>query len=480
MVNDMKKPLTLSVLNSIIFLLLQFQIALAQQPAYEYTIVIKNTKDTVCYLGYPYGDKRYIEDTATIQNGDTFVFTGDEPLTGGIYFIYTPNNIYFDLIINEDKFKIETDTAGLTDHIKITGSKENQIFYDFETFMKEKQQEARNLTERLKNNPNGPEAASIREKLKALDKEVRQYRYDLADKYPDTFAAKFIKSTIDVEVPDPPPGMNEKDRQLYRYEYYKKHYFDNFDFSDERMLRTPVFHKKIMDYLEKLTPQIPDSIIHSAHYIIDKAKANKDVFRYCLVTISNKYETSNIMGMDAVFVDLAESYYMKGEAYWADSTLDAKIRKRVKELKPTLIGKTAPNMHLVDTLMQPLSLYGIKSDYIILYFYDPDCGHCKKKTPVLRKLYNDQMKNMGVEVLAVSIVTDIDKWKKFIRTYQLNWLNAADPYLHDNFRALYNINSTPKIFIVDKNKKIIAKRLDVDQLVDFIKRHKEIEQQNGS
>ncbi len=475
----MKKRLPIPVFTWITLLLFPFSAVPAQTPAYEYTIVIKNTIDSICYLGYPYGDKRYIQDTARIRNGDTFIFTGDEPLTGGIYFVYTPNNIYFDLVINEDKFKIETDTADLTGDMKITGSKENQIFYKFESFMKEKQAEAGKLTALLKKNQNSPEAASIREKLKALDKEVRQYRYNLVKKYPDSFAAEFIKSTIDVEVPDPPADISDKDKQLYRYEYYKHHYFDNLNFADERMLRTPVFHKKIMDYLERLTPQIPDSIIISAHYIIDKAKANKDVFRYCLVTISNKYETSNIMGMDAVFVDLAENYYMKGEAYWADSTLDAKIRKRVRELKPTLLGKTAPNMNLVDTLMRPLSLYGINSDYIILYFYDPDCGHCKKKTPVLEKLYQEELKNMGVEVLAVSIVTDIDKWKKFIKTNKLTWINAADPYLHDNFRAVYNINSTPKIFIVDKNKKIIAKRLDVDQLVDFIKRHKEIEQQTG-
>ena len=81
-------------------LLISYQHLSAQKPAYEYTIIIKNTKDTVCYLGYPYGDKRYIEDTAKVRDGDTFVFTGDEPLTGGIYFVYTPNNVYFDLVVD--------------------------------------------------------------------------------------------------------------------------------------------------------------------------------------------------------------------------------------------------------------------------------------------------------------------------------------------------------------------------------------------
>lgn len=472
-----KKHLSRWVMSGLMVLL--FNLLFAQEPAYQYTVIIKNTIDTVCYLGYPYGEKRYLQDTAAVQGKDTFVFTGDEPLTGGVYFIYTPNNVYFDLMINEPVFKIETDTVDLVGHMIITGSKENQLFHDFEMFMREKQGAAKKLSEQLKKNPDGPAAESAHKKLSALDKEVKQYRRNLAGQNPESFAAKFIRSTIDVEIPDPPVGMSDKEKQLYRYNYYKTHYFDNIDFSDERMLRTPIFHKKIMDYLDRMTPQHPDSIIRSAHYIIDKSKANKDVFRYCLVTISNKYETSNIMGMDAVFVDLAENYYMKGDAYWSDSTLDEKIRKRVKELKPTLLGKTAPNMNLLDTLMHPVSLKAIKSNYTILYFYDPDCGHCKKKTPILKKIYNETLKEMGVEVLAVCTVTDVKKWKRFIKDNKLNWINAADPYLHDNFRALYNINSTPKIFVVDKDKKIIAKRLDVDQLVEFIKRHIEIQKNSG-
>jgi peroxiredoxin len=190
-----------------------------------------------------------------------------------------------------------------------------------------------------------------------------------------------------------------------------------------------------------------------------------------VVTITNKYETSNIMGMDAVFVDLAERYYLNGDAFWADEELLGKISKRVNALKPTLIGNDAPMMVLQDTSMNRVALQSIRSDYVVLSFYDPDCGHCKKKTPALNKLYNEKLKDMGVEVLGACTVTDVDKWKKYVRDNDLNWINAADPQLRSNFRADYNLDSTPKIFVVDHEKKIIAKRLDVDQLEEFIKKH---------
>ena len=140
-------------------------------------------------------------------------------------------------------------------------------------------------------------------------------------------------------------------------------------------------------------------------------------------------------------------------------------------------------MVLLDTAMHPVRLSAIHSDYVVLYFYDPDCGHCKKKTPELRQLYNEKLKDMGVEVLGACTIYDKDaenlkaikKWKDYIRENKLNWINAADPLLRSNFRADYNIDSTPKLFVVDSNKKIIAKRLDVDQLEDFIERHHKME-----
>jgi peroxiredoxin len=452
-----------------------------QIDGYEIVVTIDKIKDNVLYLGYPYGDKKYIQDTAEAQNGHTFVFAGDSAITGGVYFIYNPNGVYFDFILNEPRFSLTTDTTDLVGKMQVKGSRENELFFNFQRFMRDKQSEARELSNRLNADKDNQQ---IKDRLRELNEAVQQYRSELIENNGATFAARFIQATQEIQVPDPP--VDDQGKEIdpnYRYKYYKKHYFDHIDFSDPRMLRTPIFHSKMMDYLEKLTVKHPDSIIVSARHIIDKARADKDVFRYCLVTLSNKYETSNIMGMDAVFVDLAERYYLTGQAYWADDELTEKIRDRVKALKPTLIGNQAPEMVLLDTAMRQVRLSAIHSDYVVLYFYDPDCGHCKTKTPALRQLYNEKLKDMGVEVLGACTTYDKDKdnpkaikkWKDYVKDNELNWINAADPLLRSNFRADYNIDSTPKLFVVDSNKKIIAKRLDVDQLEDFIERHQKME-----
>jgi peroxiredoxin len=475
-----KKKYQMKLAVSVFFtsvLLFVLDSAPAQTNGYKYTIKVNNFQGEIAYLGYPYGDKKYLADTAEVSKDGSFVFTGEEPLDGGLYFVYSPapNSLYFDVVVAEPFFSMETDTLDLVGRMNVDGSAENQLFFDFQRFMREMQSKGGRLSEQLKAASDPAEKAQITEQLKSLDEQVKSYRSELIENQGNTFVAKFIMSTVPIEVPESPKDENGKELDPnYGYKYYKQHYFDNIDFSDKRILRTPNFHGKIDEYLEKLTVKHPDSIIASCHTIIEKAKANEDVFRYCVQNLTYKYETSNIMGMDAVFVDLAENYYVSGDAFWADSATVAKITDRVQRMKPNLIGKQAPMMLLMDTTMKPVNAHSIKADYTVLYFYDPDCGHCKKKTPALRDLYHEKLKDMGVLVVAANIKKDMDDWKNYIKEQELDWVNLADPNMRSNFRYEYNIETTPQIFILDDQKKIIAKKLDVEQIEDFIKRQEEV------
>ena len=470
----------ISKILSVVFLMIS-PLVFAQKSAYRIEVTVDKFQGKVCYLGYPYGPKKYLADTAEVNSEGKFIFEGEKPLDGGLYFVYSPvpDDLYFDLIVTESEFSVETDTLDLIANMKIQGSAENEVFFEFQRFMREKQKIGGELSEALKSATDQGEKDKLTAQLKELDSDVKSYRSDLLDKYSNTFAVSFVKSTINVEVPAAPKNDQGKDLDPnFSYKYYKKHYFDNIDFSDKKMLRTPNFHAKIEDYLEKMTVKHPDSIISSAHTIIEKAKANDEIFRYCVVHITSKYETSNIMGMDAVFVDLADSYYLSGDAFWADSALTAKITDRVQRLKPNLLGKQAPKLVLLDTLLKPKSLYSLKADYFVLYFYDPDCGHCKTKTPLLKELYDSKLKELGVEVVAANIKKDVDKWKKYVKEQDLRWVNIADPHVRSNFRYEYNLETTPIIYVLDNQKKIIAKKLDVDQIEEFINKQIELKAKN--
>jgi len=439
---------------------------------YEIKIQVKGLSDTILYLGNHFGDKQYLKDTVPVNHDGWAVFKGKDTLVGGIYLVVMPNKTYFEILVSDpQKFTIETDTIDFTEHMKVTGSPDNQLFLDHQLYIARMQRESVALKTRMDaNKDNADSTKALREIVLAQDKSVKNYRLAMVKDHPNSFMSKIIVTMSEPEIPDPPRDEkgNIKDSS-FQYLYFKSHFWDKVDFSDERLLRTPLLQSKIKQYTSQLTPPLPDSIIASCDTIIEKSKANKEVFKYCVATLTNFYENSNIMGYDAVFVHLAEKYYLTDMAYWADSTLKAKISERVRKIRPNLLNTPAYDLNVPDTAFVMHRLYDIKAKYTVLVFWDPTCSHCKIEIPKLAAYYDSlRAKKFSIEVFSMGIESDIELWKNYIRDNKLKWINVSDLYNNTRFRDFYDIYSTPVIYLLDERKRIIAKRLDTEKLRGFI------------
>ena len=440
---------------------------------YNIKITVKGLKEgSTCLLANYYGDKQYIKDSAKANAKGEVVFKGTEKYPEGIYLFVPPNKKYFDFVMDaEQNFSLETDTADYIKDMKVKGSTENKFFYDYQTFMAGKQKQIEPLRDLYKTTTktNKDSTKLLIDKMSGIDKEVKDYKLNFIKDNPTTFVAKLFRAMEEIDVPEAPLLPNGKKDTTFAYRYYKAHFFDNIDFSDDRLLRTPIFHTKIKQYMDKLTAQIPDSINVAVDYLAAKSKANKEVFKYVIYWLTYNYESSNIMGMDAVFVHMVEKYYATKQAYWVDSTQLYKITNRAFTLKPLLLGKKAPAINMIDTTGKKVSLYDVKAKYTVLIFWDHGCGHCKKEVPKLAELYK-KLKEKGVEVYAIETEDKPEDWKKFIRENHLNWINVHQPdqYQRAVTKKIYDIYSTPVVYLLDENKIIKAKRIDTEQLGNFI------------
>jgi len=438
---------------------------------HQLKIHIDNLADSTIYLGYYYGDKQYVRDTVILDKKGNGVFQGKDSLPGGIYFIVVPGNMMFELIVdNQQKFSLSTkyskDPVELTRSLKVSGSDEMQLYVDYQHFMTKQGELAMGIRKRMKDAKNGEaENKQLQDSLNLLNDQVQAKWKEIEEKYPKSLITSVLYCIKEIEIPEPPKDENGViTDSMFQYRYYKQHYFDYVNFSDARLLRTQFYHPKIERYFDKLIIPDPDSVIKESKMVLEKASANEEVFKYTLQIIFNKYNNSNIMGMDKVFVFLAENYYLNGKANWTDTTWLKKVQERVTELKPNLIGKAAPELKLIGFDDSFVSLYMIKADYTVLFFYEPSCGHCKKSTPKMKEL-SDKYWEKGVVVLGVYTQVDKEEWKKFIEEQHLeNWINAWDPYNQSHFRDHYDVRSTPTIYLLDKDKRIIGKRIDVETL----------------
>ncbi len=446
---------------------LSFSVA-AQETAtgkgFEITVTVKGLEpDSFCYLANYFGDKQYIIDSVRVNAQGAATYSADTLLHPGIYLFVLHDKTYLEMVVDRDqRFKLNTDRSGFINHMKVEGSEDNRIFYEYLVYINAKAAEMKTLQSRfgaLESKPQ--ERDEVRKRMMALNDEVIAFKEQFIRDNPDMLMTNVFKATKEVNMPAEKPldASGAVDSVALFYQY-RERFLEHVDLSDNRLIRTPVLYPKIEQYVKKLTPQIPDSINATADFLIEKAQDSPDIYKFIVWWITNQYETSKIMGMDAVFVHMAKNYYTREKAFWADSTTIYKIQERARILDPILLGKPMRSMVLKDTSGVYRSLHDIKAPWTVLLIWDPDCGHCKTTVPKLKTLY-DKAKDQGLEVYAVDNEAELQKWKDFINEHDLNWINVADMDFQNNFRYELDIKTTPQLFLLDAEKKIVAKQIDV-------------------
>jgi thiol-disulfide isomerase/thioredoxin len=300
---------------------------------------------------------------------------------------------------------------------------------------------------------------------------MKSYLKSVIKENEGNFLATLVKGMLPIDIPDfpVPIGFANPDsvRWVRNYNYNKDHFFDNIDLNDERLLRTPLLYARLDAFFSSVLIQAPDTINKEIDKLIKKCSGNHKVFQFISVYLFNHFRESEIMGQDAVMVKIADDIYLSGKADWVSKEFKDDLRKQVDLMRPNLIGKKAENLVMDSYNGIFVSLYDVEKDFTILYFWEPNCGHCQEATPKL-KVYYDKPKDYSLEVFAVCTTSDKAKWTKYIEDNKLTWINGWDPKRSSHFDYYYNIQSTPTVYILDKNKKIIAKKLGVEEIGPFI------------
>jgi len=468
---------------------------------YRIDVQLKGLSGDTLILGEYFTTRMIPKDTIVLDKNGQGRFEGEQAFGGGLYLIYIDPAHYFDLLLGDDQhLSIQADPSRLINGVDFEGSPDNQVFNEYKSYLQEKRAELEKLNSQLSNASSPADSSGILDRQKELNKEMEAYMDRIEREYPDLFVSDFIGATRE---PVPPESLLNGDLRhddSIRFFYYREHYFDRFDPFDIRLLHTPLYEGKIMNYLTRAVSQHPDSLIVSVDYLLQGSKKNEELYRYMLITLFNYFAESKYIGMDAVYFHIAESYYLP-DASWSSADFLDKLRENLEASKPTLIGQKAPNLILrkvpeehfamaeQDTAIkqdphigQDFFMYDIDASYTILYFWEADCGHCQKATPVLHEVYT-RLKDKGLEVISVHVINSIEgkeKWVDFVNENQLlGWINCWSPYSNE-FRKLYNLQSYPQLFVLDKDKTIIAKRVTPEQAEQIIRRLMENESNDNS
>lgn len=298
--------------------------------------------------------------------------------------------------------------------------------------------------------------------------------------YPDCMTSKIMLATRDPEVPRVDANGDTLTQQQ-RSEYYLEHYFDYMPLDEDMIIRTPqaVFYQRFINYFDKyLHGAPPATIIKYADMVIERARPSKEVFKYLVHTLAEKYLQSNVIVYDEIYVHLIKKYYATGDAFWAaPSVIDDEV-KRANTWEKLLVGKIAPELILRDTTGQFHSLHSQQHKYTLLVFWSPTCGHCKTMIPELYQkfsLYREKYDIQGFAILSEPDDHTRILWKKFINENHLDWLNLDGGEANVDWREVYDITSTPQIYLLDENHTIVGKKLNAELFERILKSIEHIE-----
>ena len=428
--------------------------------------------DTFIILGYYYEGKVLVADSVFTDKKGSGVLNVDSTLESGIYTVYFPNKSNFDILLdNPSKVSIEIDGDNYVNDTKIKGSSSSASFLEYQRFMSQMQVRRKAIVEGYKRSKSNEDSVSFyKAQLELLDNDVSAKWDELTDNNEEGYLSFFINSLKPISAPDSLSVKNEA-IQKQRYNYLTENHFNNLPLNDKRSIRTPQIGQKIDEYLTKFILQIPDSVVAEGNWLVKQSIGDDEMFKFVTQKVLNFANTSEMMGLDRLFNDIAKQYYFTGKATWADSTLLSKITKRVAYTQNNLIGSKAKEIVLQSPSDEFFSLHETEAPYTIVYFWEPGCSHCKKVTPELNSKIYQRFKDQGLKIFAVYTQDDKEEWEKFINEKELyGWVHVYDPYHHSNFRVDYNVTSTPQLYILDRDKTILAKKIGVDTAALILER----------
>lgn len=432
---------------------------------------IPTQKGEKIYLGQYWNGSTYAKDSINLSNEGKAVFDISEKMPSGQYFLYIKPNFQIDLLIDEGQndIKIFLDENKFSNST-VSGSRDTKLLWEYLDKTQKKNNEISVLEEQLEDSTISTQKRNnIENQLKKIENESQAYVNALIKENKNSWFGSFLKGTEFIQLPIIQPKNNEEFAQNKRYGAV--HFFDNVNLEDPRFWHTNYLTSYIDAYMQNWVEQNPDSLAAAASRLVAKTTGNPVCFERMLSRLTNDAIKSNRMGDENIWAKLYEDYILDNDIPWVDSAQVAALQKMYEPIKNNRIGMKAHNLALKTISGQTVNTNEIPSKYLILYFYDTECGHCKTSVPKLHNELYAKYKDKGVEVVAINISSNRQAWEGFVNQHQISdWFNCADPDYKSEYWMHYNTSGVPSVYVLNEEKTIIAKSIDeenLEKLFDF-------------
>ena len=377
-------------------------------------VKIDDINDTILYLMKYKSDKtQSIIDYSSISSAKK-TFKNTQKYDEGIYVLTDSNqNPLFEILIGKDqKFSLHVEDMMDLNTYKIRGSKETSDYFKVYSKTIHNKLYIKALESEMEYFPDNAR------KIDSIKRELYDYQESMLNKDKSSFLNTYIRFIEDSEA---------------------DHYFENLPLCDTRILNSRLLKNKLDDYFDNhMANQNADVICKNIDNLISKTNDCHEVRDYILWYLYSRYFNN-----DLIYIHLSDNYFSKLEINNLTQNIKNEIIKRSDVLRKITIGSVSPTFSYTDDEGYKIDLSEINAENLVLFFYKPDCQKCIRDKRILRQIKNKQK---DLTILYINISED-------------NYSNVSQDIINQ-----YDITTTPTIYVLDKNKRIIAKNIKAEEI----------------
>lgn len=410
-----------------------------------------------------YGSDNTPIDSVKIRN-NSFTFEMKDEYSTGMYRLMFNDTSFFSVLYNNETISIEANNNLDINSIIIRESDENKIFYEYllnEAESSEQISKIFSIAQRLYFQDKEKYKDSInnlRIEAEKIDIAKRDYALKLAGENKQLFVSKILRS---MQIPDLASFSAEHPTNDYtsNKEFLKEYYFHNVVFEESSLLNTEVIYRMFNSYFKSIIDcSNHKELTMGIDLVLRESKKNREIYLYVLELLIRSFN-------DAEWEE--EYFYILSNYIDKDSIDKAWAKKAMNDLakiQSLAIGKKAPPIDCINIKGQYASLYSIDMDATLILFWSADCDHCLELIPQIKSCLQPFCGK--TEVFAISVDVDQMLWRRAIKTNELlNWNNIAAPEgLENEILRNYNVSYTPTMYLLNKQKEILLKTFEVDEL----------------
>jgi hypothetical protein len=457
----------------------------ADTNAYKITIALKPSTPNKFFLESYFGNVLLLIDSCVVNPGtNEAIFTGTRKLQEGLYVVSNEQGRRIIDFFVDDKpfFSVSLDfTNPQNPQINYVGSTINTEWFEFGKYISATLAEKQKLTEELDNTSDPVQEIKCQLLLDKIQTTYLQHRQDLIDKDPASLLSVIMPAIYEPILPDSLLIQKNFEDTMAAKQFISDHYWDGIKFWDTRLAYTPFFLPKLKKYFKDVVSYKTDTIIKKMDWMLSYAAASDDMTRlmmedFVAASINHTYHWN-----DSVFIHLFEKHIAPKKYSWLTESQRQMISEKAYYLMGKMIGSPATDIQLPNLQGQVTSLYSLTSNYTILAFWDPTCSHCRETLPKLDSMYRTKWKRKGISIFAFGSESEgvIGDWTNYIEKHHLQaWTNVYNTQEENRNRVkaglkaypeIYDVWYYPSFFVLDKNKRFMAKKLTFEQMVDFLK-----------